>query len=244
MRESEEIERETLWQLNWFKVAVLVPISLSLIVSAIILCSGDYSFRGDHVGFNNFLEYFKAPIQILFLIFPFVAIVVANHRSVQTYHQLQGAKKQLTESMSHNKMSIKPWLTGSSTRFNDHIKYEVSNKGLGTAIVTSFSLFDQNREIALEELWQALESLKPDASQINGRVIQDGTVLSKDDTLDLFTIKLEKVEAGFGRYDYSKVSINELQNLVDTIQGKFYIVLRYKSLYGETETLKQPISFL
>lgn len=74
---------------RWFRGAIVIPVGLALLVGWIF--TGDLSLELDRSpeGMNNFLKMFKLPLGIASLSLPIVAVVAANHRSMQTAKQIQ-----------------------------------------------------------------------------------------------------------------------------------------------------------
>jgi hypothetical protein len=120
-----------LFRLPGFYVALCTPIAAAIGLASYIACNSVLTWEGGYIGLNNSWEIFKTPLAILALAFPFVALVTANHRSIQS-------KKQIETSLEQNRISIKPVLCESRGIEEGKCFYLVKNKGLGTAEIDGF----------------------------------------------------------------------------------------------------------
>lgn len=81
-------EDKSLFKTKLFWAAIFTPIIIAGIIIGSIFYIEDLSFDWSHNGLNNLFIYFKFPFAIAALSFPFVAFVIANHRSHQMLRQI------------------------------------------------------------------------------------------------------------------------------------------------------------
>lgn len=79
---------------SWFRAAIAVPISISIGVGLFFTEHTSLSLARSPEGMNNFLQMFKLPLGIASLALPIVAVVAANHRSMQTAQQIKAQNSQ------------------------------------------------------------------------------------------------------------------------------------------------------
>jgi len=92
-----------LFQIRSFYIALIIPVVLSIIATIVIIMNeNNLRFNLTHYGFNNIFTIFRFPLAILAIIFPAVALVAANHRSVQSSKQINLARGQITKSNAQN----------------------------------------------------------------------------------------------------------------------------------------------
>ncbi len=91
-----------LFDLFWFRMALFVPICAALFFTSIIIYNSDLRFDFTYRGFNEILTIFKFPLWILATIVPGVALVAANHRSVQSSKQINLSRGQITAAQEQN----------------------------------------------------------------------------------------------------------------------------------------------
>lgn len=86
-----------------FLCAIIIPLTLAGIATAIISSYDNLFFCLNFHCFNNLLNYFKVPLGIASLSIPLGALAAAQHRSQQTLHQinLQRAQNNLTGYFTH-----------------------------------------------------------------------------------------------------------------------------------------------
>lgn len=82
------IELRSLW------AVVHSMFAISAVISASIIFNSDLYYQPDYIGINNVLTIFKVPLGVLALIIPMVALLAANHRSVQTREQIKMTNSQ------------------------------------------------------------------------------------------------------------------------------------------------------
>lgn len=76
----------------WWSVCSFVL--LALVIAGVINYNSDLLPRFDYLGFNQAITIFKVPLGLLAFIIPVVALLAANHRSVQTKQQLRLTEQQ------------------------------------------------------------------------------------------------------------------------------------------------------
>ena len=91
---KEDQGGKTLFELITFWLAIILPLLAGIIVSIPIWHYSDLSLDLTYHGFNTAIEIFKVPLGIAALCFPLVALVVANHRSIQTGRQIKASESQ------------------------------------------------------------------------------------------------------------------------------------------------------
>jgi hypothetical protein len=123
----------SLYELKEFKLAFYLPISVALILILIVICTNNFGWQFDLEGINNVWEIFKIPLSVCSLIIPLVALVAANHRSIQS-------KKQIETTLEQNRISLRPLLSVDYKRSKDDEELSIllKNKGLGIAKITAF----------------------------------------------------------------------------------------------------------
>lgn len=99
----------------WWVVGVLLFISFA--VATPIALNTELIFRWDSTGFNNAVKIFTVPLGISALIIPFVAILAANHRSVQANHRSAQTKEQIKLTSNQN------YFSNYFTHLGEFIKY-------------------------------------------------------------------------------------------------------------------------
>lgn len=85
---------KSLFQLYSFHFALWTPILVAIIIVIYILVTSKLSFEYGYSGLNNAWDIFKVPLAIFSLVFPSVALVTANHRSIQSKKQIELTAKQ------------------------------------------------------------------------------------------------------------------------------------------------------
>ncbi|MCW8833918.1 MAG: hypothetical protein OQK09_00645 [Colwellia sp.] len=87
---------KSLFQLKSFRYALWLPISIAFLISVYIILTSNLVYKTGFVGLNNLWDIFKVPLAVLSLAFPSVALVTANHRSIQSKRQIQLTASQNT----------------------------------------------------------------------------------------------------------------------------------------------------
>lgn len=87
---------KSLISLGIFKATILIHITVALALSIAIIYNSDLSPNFSYEGVNFFVEVFRAPLAILALIIPMVALLASNHRSEQTIAQIKSSTSQNT----------------------------------------------------------------------------------------------------------------------------------------------------
>lgn len=90
---------KNLFRIKLFWIALLIPITTSLLIALYIINTSDLIYVSSFAGLNNAIGIFKVPLAVLALVFPSIAIVVANHRSQLTVKQIK--ETQLQNSFSN-----------------------------------------------------------------------------------------------------------------------------------------------
>ena len=87
----------------WFRGAIIAPLAIGLLVGWHFTGDLELQFERSPEGMNNFLQMFKLPIGIASLALPIVAVVAANHRSMQTAKQIaeQNAQNIFSNHLEH-----------------------------------------------------------------------------------------------------------------------------------------------
>ncbi len=88
--------KKSLFQLKSFHYALWSPILIAILVTIYICFTSNLMFYAGFKGLNNVWEYFKVPLAIFSLVFPSVALVTANHRSIQSKKQIELTSTQNT----------------------------------------------------------------------------------------------------------------------------------------------------
>lgn len=89
-------EEKKLTELRWFWASLLGPVAISLLLILFIQQNSNLVWNCSYTGFNYALEIFKFPLGVAALAFPFVALVVSNHRSSQSALTLKRSYEQVT----------------------------------------------------------------------------------------------------------------------------------------------------
>lgn len=87
---------KSLFQLTAFHLALWIPIIVAVLVAIYIFISSDLIYLKGYTGLNNLWDIFKVPLALFSLVFPSVALVTANHRSIQSKKQIELSIKQNT----------------------------------------------------------------------------------------------------------------------------------------------------
>ncbi|AWB57388.1 hypothetical protein [Colwellia sp. Arc7-D] len=85
---------KSLFQLLSFHIALWAPITIAILFSIYILNTSNLIFKSGFSGLNNAWDIFKVPLAIFSLAFPSVALITANHRSIQSKNQIELTVKQ------------------------------------------------------------------------------------------------------------------------------------------------------
>lgn len=93
---------KSLFQLVSFRIALWAPISIAILFSVYIFITSDLTFQTGFVGLNNAWDIFKIPLALFSLVFPSVALVAANHRSIQSKKQIDLTQKNIELSIKQN----------------------------------------------------------------------------------------------------------------------------------------------
>lgn len=93
----------------WFRSAIALPIIIAVIVGWFFTGDANLQFERSPEGMNLFLQMFKLPIGIASLAIPIVAVIAANHRSMQTAQQIkeQNAQNIFSNHLEHRSYFFK-----------------------------------------------------------------------------------------------------------------------------------------
>lgn len=86
---AKSFDNPSLSELGIFWAAIVVPLFISAILFIVICLNSNLFWDFSYKGFNFFIKTFRFPIAVAALIFPCVALVAANHRSIQTKKQIE-----------------------------------------------------------------------------------------------------------------------------------------------------------
>lgn len=81
-------DSKNLFKLKLFWTAIFIPLIIAITLMYFILRDKNLTYSPDLQGITYLFEMLKIPIGFLALIFPFVALIVANHRSQLSLNQL------------------------------------------------------------------------------------------------------------------------------------------------------------
>jgi len=100
---------KTLMKLRWFQAAVLVPLLLAGAVGYYISSPEAFVIPIEPHRLNELLVLYKIPLGIAAFVFPLVALVAANHRSVQTAAQIKEveSKNNFENTLKHREIFYK-----------------------------------------------------------------------------------------------------------------------------------------
>ncbi len=85
---------KSFFSLKPVRVVIGLIILFSIVVACCIINTSSLKWSSGYTGWNNALTIFKVPLGILALNIPIVALLAANHRSVQTKEQMRIANAQ------------------------------------------------------------------------------------------------------------------------------------------------------
>ncbi len=96
---------QSLSKLKYFKLALWGPIGVAIAFAVYIIFTSSLEGALGFQGLNNFIVIFKVPIGIAAISFPLVALVTANHRSIQSKKQIENSQIQILEAEQQNRFS-------------------------------------------------------------------------------------------------------------------------------------------
>jgi len=215
--------KQSLFELKIFKIALWSPIIVSTLLTIYIACTSNLEFAFGYSALNYaLLKVFKIPLTILALIIPGVALVTANHRSIQS-------KKQIEISINHNILSVRPYLTATYSNTSSYLTYTIKNNGIGPAKITSTKLYWNDNQISPQEfkteLTPLLSSVVSD-SPINLGELINSYMIAKDEEVTLIKIKFS-----------SKVDKILIQKFGKVFSDSFKLKILYESIYEEENIL-------
>jgi hypothetical protein len=215
--------QNALFELISFRIAFFTPIVISSLLSIYIACSSNLEFALGYSALNfALLEVFKVPLAILALIIPGVALVTANHRSVQS-------KKQIEISINHNILSVRPYLTALTSSTHECFSYSIKNDGVGPANVKNIDVFCHDSLITPQEFKSKLSSLLGSLAP-NSKVKLDELInsymIAKDDDVSLIQICFDEQITKENRHKFNKIFFDF-----------FKFKIQYESIYEEKNEL-------
>jgi len=81
-------------ELTIVRLVILITVTLSGTMAAIISYSSNLQYEFSYLGWNNAVTVFKVPLGVLAFLIPLLALLAANHRSNQTKTQIEALEKQ------------------------------------------------------------------------------------------------------------------------------------------------------
>jgi hypothetical protein len=234
---------KSLFQLKSFHIALLFPIFIAGLVIIYIMITSDVNFKGGFLGLNNAWDIFKVPLAIFSLTFPSVALVTANHRSIQSKKLIElTAKQNIFKNYYDSINDFEKYLE--SFTFKDSFVYK--NKR-----VLFQKIFPLNSPRSIEATinTKRLSELKTFYQNVVDSTLSE---LSNDKYLekydmhiifpDLIIIELYKrlkgnwlINFGVEVNDEIFDSSDSIVNIINSITDEFYSLLSYCMEYSKTE---------
>jgi hypothetical protein len=202
----------SLFELRSFKIAFWAPITLSLSVMVYIALTSQLEFKSGYAGLNFALEIFKVPLTIFAIIFPSVALVTANHRSIQS-------KKQIEITLNQNRLSVRPHLSDLTEIIEGMFLYRITNDGLGTALYEYFHIYWNNVLVNSREFEHEINTIKGKAKVARIGTSNNAGALAKDKNIPVIEFTFDTSEEA---HEFS-LSLNEYVRFE----------ISYKSMYGD-----------
>lgn len=147
---------------------------------------------------------------------------------------------QVISSRNHNKLSVQPYLneTLSSDAVNLICKFEIANKGLGPAIISSSQYYLDGTKINYKALLNIIDKL-PTEFGINVQDLKPGSVIAKDEIYPLIKIQWDHLKHDLPKSNETKAKISkDIASYGLEISKRFGIEITYKSHYGGTFRLE------
>lgn len=199
MNKKQKGTNKSLYQLPEFKFAFFLPIILAISLAVTISQNSDMSRCGSYECFNFAYQAFKVPILVFSMIFPAVALVASNHRSVQT-------KRQIDIALEHNELSVRPAIVVAINTGYEGCFIRLENRGVGPAQISELALSYDNEAFEIELLPKKLEESIASRSVNLVHLSQDQIKIhSKLPTFDNDVNEVVMVSAG---KDFELVSFN------------------------------------
>ena len=206
---------KALYELKSFKLALGLPIFISVALGIYIYCTSSINLDLGYIGVNYLWSMFHVPIAIFALIIPSVALVASNHRSEQS-------KKQIELALEQNKLSVRPVICSWIHTGKNFLHYEIVNKGLGPAKIDSFSYFINGQKTTQEKLEKDLEMFLCNESKYQRNIasLAPNAFLAKDEKFTAIHIIFEQaVEA----------------DILIRLQERYSLLIHYQSMYGQKD---------
>lgn len=128
----------------------------------------------------------------------------------------------------HNKISVKPFLTGHTDETSDQHNFtfslELVNNGLGPAFIKSFEVKHKENALAYmnnDELKDKIQALLPHGKIITARVLGNGYALAEKERALLLKITVSKRDSA---------KVKAIKKVVDNLN----LHIRYECMYGES----------
>jgi hypothetical protein len=236
---------KSLFQLLLFRIALWTPIILAVLVAIYIIFTSDLTFESGFSGLNNALNIFKIPLAIFSLVFPSVALVTANHRSIQS-------KKQISLAQQNIELSIKQ-----NTLKNYYDSINEFEKYLDSSTLQKYFVY-KNKRILYRKFFQnnapenveftinkkVLSKIKAQYQISVDNIIKDLIASKKQDTTkEVLCLLYKKLKENwlenYGLEIPSNININEddkFSDVINNITNEFYNLLGYCIEYSQSET--------
>ena len=147
---------------------------------------------------------------------------------------------QVISSRKHNKLSVQPYLdeTLSSDSVNLICKFEISNKGLGPAIINTSQYYLDGSKINFRALLKIIDKL-PTEFGIHVQDLKPGSVIAKDEIYPIITIQWDHLKHPMPKSNEMKARISkDIASYGLEISKRFGIEITYKSNYGDVMRLE------
>lgn len=135
-------------------------------------------------------------------------------------------KNQIDKHDKHNRLTVRPYLNGSTTIDNDGKTYSfaIINKGMGPAIIKEANIFVDGKLVEddndpIEKAIKLIITTRP-IEKFGHQTIAIGSYISTNEQIDIATFQTK------GLYTPEK--------LKDSLKDSIYILIRYESIYGES----------
>lgn len=205
---------------------------LSLFIGLYTWNFHEYEVSDNPEQWGQFGDYIGGTINTTVAILNFILI---------TYITLRIAKNEENRAQNSFKDSVRPLALFYFDIADDFLSIQLHNVGLGPLILKEFSIFDaENQYKDLKEIIDTITiPFKPEHS-ITKSTIDDGTIIRKDDYLNLLTMKID--DGGMIEYTKKVDCLNQIKARL----AKLEIKIVYADLFGnvikeESEKLA-PIS--
>lgn len=227
-----------------FWVAILLPITLSLILGFNVWCGYVLSF--DTEGYSTFLNISKLPIAVSSLSIPLGVLVGKLHSAKQTarqiiytQRQIDNTQKQITNSEQDSKMRL----------YLAHFEHFVKHMDIIEAsLIIKFKklLRDDTKEITNKiNLYKALY---PDASLKDGVLdMSDHIAVFINNNMTNLSRSCRELNASYNIDDLDKLKgkVCHLENLLVNLQIKCFFCLEgYRSIFKKYEDLPDLSEFI